>query len=89
MDNEVLQAATSVNKETIEIGLKYIGAGLAALGIFGAALGVGNLTSAALNGIARNPSAEPKIKSVFIIGAAFTEGLGLFSFALAIALLFI
>jgi F-type H+-transporting ATPase subunit c len=68
--------------------LKYIGVGLSAMGMLGAAIGVANIFSALLNGIARNPSAEPlMVKSAFI-GAGLAEAMGLFSFLIAILLIF-
>lgn len=73
----------------MEEGLKYVGVGLTAIGMLGAAIGVGNIFSALLNGIARNPGAEPKlIKSAFI-GAGLSEAMGLFAFVIAIILLFV
>ncbi len=69
-------------------GLKYIGIGLTALGMLGAALGVANIFVALLNGIARNPSAEPKLAKYFIIGAALSEFMGLLAAILGILMLF-
>lgn len=68
--------------------LKYIGVGLTALGMYGAALGVANIFVALLNGIARNPSAEPKLAKYFIIGAALSEFMGLLAAILGILMLF-
>ncbi len=68
--------------------LKYIGAGLTAFGMLGAAIGVANIFVALLNGIARNPSAEPKLAKYFIIGAALSEFMGLLAFVIAMMLLF-
>ncbi len=69
--------------------LKFIGAGLTVFGMLGAAIGVGNIFGAALNGIARNPSAEGKIKTFALIGAAFAEFMGLLALLVAILLLFV
>lgn len=69
--------------------LKYIGAGLTAFGALGGALGVGNVYAALLNGIARNPSAEPKLKSNAIVGMALAEGLGIVSLGLGLTMLFL
>lgn len=69
--------------------LKYIGAGLTVFGMYGAAVGVANIFVALLNGIARNPSAEPKLSKYFIIGAALSEFMGLLAFLVAIFLLFV
>ncbi len=69
--------------------LKYVGAGLACFGMIGAAIGVGNIFAALVNGVARNPSVEPKLFKNAIIGAAMAEALGIFSFLAVIILLFV
>ena len=53
-----------------------IALGLAALG---GTLGQGKAVSAALDGIARNPSAQPKILTPMILGLAFIESLVIFA----------
>lgn len=68
--------------------LKYIGIGLLAFGMFGAALGVGNVFSSILNGIARNPSAEGRMTKYAFIGAGMAEAMGIFSFVLALMMLY-
>lgn len=70
-------------------GLKYIGAGLAALSMMGAALGVGNIFSTYLEGALRNPSAAPAQFGTLIFGFAVTEALGVFGFLIALLLLFV
>jgi F-type H+-transporting ATPase subunit c len=69
-------------------GLKYLGAGLTAIGMLGTALGVSNIFVALINGIARNPSAEPKLAKYYLLGAALTEFMGLLAFVVAALLLF-
>lgn len=69
--------------------LKYIGIGLTALGFVGAALGLGSIFSSAINGIARNPSAEEKVSKYIVIGAAFAESMGLFSLIVILILIFV
>jgi F-type H+-transporting ATPase subunit c len=69
--------------------LKFIAVGLMALGMVGAAIGVGNIFSSAVSAISRNPSAESKIFKYAIIGAGLTEAMGIFSFAIALILLFV
>jgi len=71
------------------VTLKYIGAALCAMGMLGAAIGVGNIFSALLNAIARNPSAEPQMMKNAFIGSALVEAMGLFAFLLAILILFV
>jgi F0F1-type ATP synthase membrane subunit c/vacuolar-type H+-ATPase subunit K len=69
--------------------LKYVGAGLAATGLIGAGIGVGLVFSAYLQGVARNPSVESKLKGFTFVGAAFAEVLGLFAFLIAMLILFV
>ena len=68
---------------------KYIGAGLTTLGMLGAGIGVGLVFAAMLNGIARNPSAEGKMKGYAFIGAAFAEFMGLLAFVVTALILFV
>ena len=63
--------------------IKYVGAGLMAFGLMGAAIGVGNVFAALLQGIARNPAAQAKMTVPAFIGAAFAEAMGLLAFVLA------
>ncbi|ANP47372.1 MAG: F0F1 ATP synthase subunit C [Hyphomonadaceae bacterium] len=67
----------------------YIGAGLASLGMLGAAIGVGIIFGNFLSGAMRNPSAAPGQFGNLIFGFAVTEALGIFSFLIAILLLFV
>jgi F-type H+-transporting ATPase subunit c len=70
-------------------GLKYIGVGLCSIAMLGAAIGVGNIFTALLNGVARNPSVEPKLMKSAFIGAGLSEAMGLFGFLIALLLLFV
>jgi F0F1-type ATP synthase membrane subunit c/vacuolar-type H+-ATPase subunit K len=79
-------AATATS--TILLG-KYIGAGLATLGMLGAAIGVGIIFSAALQGIARNPAKEGSIKGFALLGMALAEFMGLLAFVVAILILYV
>lgn len=49
------------------------------VGVFGPALGIGNLVSKALEAIGRNPDASGKIQTTMFIGIAFTEALAIFA----------
>lgn len=69
--------------------LKYVGAGLSSAGLIGAGIGVGLVFSAYLQGIARNPSAEGKMKGLTFVGAAFAEVLGLLAFVTSMLILFV
>lgn len=70
-------------------GLKYVGMGLAALGLLGAAIGVGNVFGSLLQGIARNPGAKKELMVPAFIGAAFAEFMGLLAFVIVIMIKFI
>lgn len=67
--------------------LKFVGAGLTTLGMLGAAVGVGNVFAAMLEGVARNPGAESKMAKYAFIGAALAEAMGLFAFVIAMILI--
>jgi len=66
----------------------YIGAGIAAIGMGGAAIGVGNVVSSYISGALRNPSAASGQMATMFIGIAFAEALGIFSFLVALLLMF-
>ncbi|HWV20308.1 MAG TPA: F0F1 ATP synthase subunit C [Devosia sp.] len=68
---------------------KFIGAGIACFGMAGAAIGVANIFGNFLTGALRNPSAAPSQFSNLIFGFAVTEALGIFSFLVALILLFV
>ncbi|MEO0388365.1 MAG: F0F1 ATP synthase subunit C [Pseudomonadota bacterium] len=66
----------------------FIGAGLAATGMGGAGIGVGIIAGNFLSGALRNPSAAPGQLPNLFIGIAFAEALGIFSFLVALLLMF-
>jgi len=67
---------------------QFIGAGVAGLGSGLAALGVGNVAGNFLAGALRNPSAAAGQTATLFIGIAFAEALGIFSFLVALLLMF-
>ncbi len=69
-------------------GLKYVGAGLATLGMIGAAIGVGNIFGSFLDAAMRNPSAAPQQSGNLFLGMALAEALGLFAFVISMLILF-
>ena len=70
------------------VAAKYIGAGLATLGMGAAAIGVGNIFGNFLSGALRNPSAADGQRGTLLLGFALTEALGIFSLLIALLLLF-
>jgi F-type H+-transporting ATPase subunit c len=67
---------------------KYIGAGLATIGLGGAGIGVGHVAGNFLAGALRNPSAAASQTATLFVGIAFAEALGIFSFLIALLLMF-
>jgi len=67
-------------------GLLAAGLGMA-LAAFGGALGQGKAAAAALEGIARNPSASDKLFTPMILGLALIESLVIYSLVISILIL--
>ena len=67
---------------------KSIGAGLATIGLGGAGIGVGHVAGNFLAGALRNPSAAASQTATLFVGIAFAEALGIFSFLIALLLMF-
>lgn len=76
-----------MNPELLKMGA-YIGAGLAGIGSGVSAIGVGFVAGNYLSGALRNPSAAAGQIAYLFIGMAFAEALGIFSFLVAILLMF-
>ena len=68
---------------------KYIGAGLATIGLGGAGIGVGHIAGNFLSGALRNPAAADGQQGRLFIGFAAAELLGLLAFVVAMILLFV
>ena len=67
------------------LGFGYLAAGLGAgLAVIGAALGIGRLAAAALEGSARQPEAAGDIRTTMIIAAALIEGATFFGLVVCI-----
>ena len=67
---------------------KYIGAGLATLGMIGAGIGVGNIFGSFLSGALRNPSAAASQIGNLFVGAALAEALGILAFVLGVLIFY-
>ena len=77
-----LSTSLALAQDMSDGGTDWKGAAMAiALGLaaIGGALGQGKAISAALEGIARNPSAQDKIFTPMILGLAFIESLVIFT----------
>ena len=67
---------------------KYIGAGLATLGMIGAGIGLGIMFGNYFQGALRNPSASAGERPMLFLGMALTEALGIFALVIAFLILF-
>jgi F-type H+-transporting ATPase subunit c len=69
------------------LAFAFFAAGLGAgLAVIGAALGIGRLAAAAMDGTARQPAAGGDIRTTMIIAAALIEGATLFALVVCILL---
>lgn len=67
---------------------KYLGAGVALLTGFGAALGQGYIGGKAIEALARNPEVEALIFRQYIVGAAICESVAIYGLIISILILF-
>ena len=68
------------------VSAKYIGAGLATMGMIGAGAGLGILFSGYLQGAIRNPAAAGPERIWLFLGMALTESMGIFALVVALLL---
>ena len=80
-------AGIQVYDDNFVSAMKGIGAGIAGIGLLGAGVGQGYAAGKAAEAVGRNPEAESKIRSMFIIGAAIAESSALYAFVVAIMLM--
>ena len=67
---------------------KYIGAGIAPIGLIGAGLGIGIVFAALINGTSRNPQLRSTLFQFAILGFALSEATGLFCLMISFLLLY-
>ncbi len=77
MEGDIVQAA------------KLIGAGLAAIGVFGGGIGVGLAAIGATQAMGRNPDATGTIQTNLILGFAFAEATSIYALVVALLILFV
>lgn len=73
----------------MEISMRAIGAAIAVLVGIGAAIGIGNATGKAVEGIARQPEASGKITTALMLGSAFAEATAIYGLLVSILLIFV
>jgi F-type H+-transporting ATPase subunit c len=67
---------------------KAIGAGFAVIALAGVGIGIGNIFSALVTSVARNPSARDQVFGLGILGFALTEAVALFALLISFLILF-
>jgi len=68
---------------------KLIGAGLAAIGVIGAGIGIGSIFASFISAVARNPAAAPNVTPMTWIGFALVEAIALYALVIALLVLFV
>ena len=74
--------------KTIVLGCSAVGAGLAMIAGLGPGIGEGYAAGKAVESVARQPEARGTILSTMIIGQAVAESTGIYSFLVALILLY-
>ena len=74
--------------KTIVLGCSAVGAGLAMIAGLGTGIGEGYAAGKAVESVARQPEARGTILSTMIIGQAVAESTGIYSFVVALMLLY-
>lgn len=69
--------------------MRYVGAGLAVIGVAGAGAGIGIVVGGAVQAMARNPDFTPTIQTNMILGIAFAEAVAIYALAVALIILFV
>jgi len=67
---------------------KFVGAGLATIGLVGAGAGVGIVFGSLVASLARNPSEKDELFKNALLGFALTEAVGLLALMIAFLILF-
>jgi F-type H+-transporting ATPase subunit c len=67
---------------------KFVGAGLATIGLAGAGVGIGSVFGALVLATSRNPNLKDELFRIAILGFAFTEAIALFALLIAFLILF-
>jgi F-type H+-transporting ATPase subunit c len=86
-ENNILKLKLHLNFMLLQAA-KFIGAGLATIGLAGAGVGIGTVFGALVLGVSRNPSLKDELFKLAIFGFALTEAIALFSLMMGFLILF-
>ena len=70
------------------LGMSVLAAGIAMIAGIGPAMGQGRAAAAGAEAVGRNPGAKSDITSTMLLGQAVAETTGLYSFVIALILIF-
>jgi F-type H+-transporting ATPase subunit c len=70
------------------VSAKMIGAGLAAIGVAGAGVGIGNIFGTLVSSISRNPASRDQVFGIGMLGFALTEAVALYALLIAFLVLY-
>jgi len=73
---------------TFTTSAKFLGAGLATIGVVGAGAGIGIVFAGLLIGVSRNPSQENRLFQLSLLGFALCEAMGLLAIMMAFLILY-
>jgi ATP synthase F0 subunit c len=68
---------------------KVVAAAFVMVPTAGAALGIGIMGYAAVQGISRNPEASSEVQTTLILAVAFTEAIAIYALVIALLILFV
>jgi len=74
--------------ENIVLAAKYIGAGMAVIGVVGAGVGIGIVFAGYLISVSRNPYLQNALLRFCILGFALVEAMGLLAIMMAFLILY-
>jgi F-type H+-transporting ATPase subunit c len=73
---------------TLVAASKYIGSGLAVVGVVGAGIGIGVIFGAYMLAVSRNPFLQNSLLRYLFLGFALTEAMGLLAIMMAFLILY-
>jgi F0F1-type ATP synthase membrane subunit c/vacuolar-type H+-ATPase subunit K len=69
--------------------MRYLGAGLAMIGVSGAGVGIGLAAMGGVQAMGRNPDVTSTIQTNMILGIVFAEATAIYAMAVALIILFV
>lgn len=80
---------SNISNEGLILAFSALGAGIAMIAGLGPGIGQGIAAGQAAAAVGRNPGAKSEVTSTMLLGQAVAETTGLYSFAIAIILIFV